>query len=61
MSIECKNCCYYWEEDTDQYECCHWADDSYNVAFGVPPCEEDDYEQYYDPDPEYYEYEPYDN
>lgn len=37
--LECCNCGYYWQDEDDDWERCHW---DYNCPFPAP-CEEEDY------------------
>lgn len=36
---ECKDCCYYWKEDHEDYPHCHWC---YRCPDDIPPCEYDE-------------------
>ena len=33
------NCEYYWQDEDDDYPCCHFD------GFGKAPCEEDDWDE----------------
>lgn len=44
--MECKYCNYYWEDDNQPYAMCHWTS---RCPGDIPPCEEEDYDPYNDP------------
>lgn len=50
--MKCSDCCYCWKDEDDKYERCHWNDNPYNSGY-MSPCEEDEWVQVYDPEPEY--------
>ena len=41
MELKCENCCYWWKEETDERECCHWE---CRAPADLPPCEEEERE-----------------
>lgn len=42
--MECKNCGYYYKDENDRHECCHFTELRGEPSWlDVPPCEEDDY------------------
>lgn len=41
----CKNCIYYRREENDKYPRCYFKP---KAPGDIPPCEEDDFEEYYD-------------
>ena len=45
--MNCKNCCYYWKEDTEFYAQCHYPE---NEPSQWAPCEQEskDYRDYLD-------------
>lgn len=50
--MECKNCAYYWKEESDRFASCHFeplcADD-------YPPCEQEDIDRQREADEAEYE------
>ena len=52
--MKCANCCYFWREEDEDFDSCHWEP---RCPGDVPPCEEegeiedeyDDLEMGFDP------------
>lgn len=40
--IECKNCCYYWQDECDDFPCCHFGAEE--ALWVQAPCEESEEE-----------------
>lgn len=41
--MECKNCCYFWQEEGEKYPRCYFEDWVGEPDWlNIPPCEEDD-------------------
>lgn len=37
----CRMCSYYWQEEGENYPCCHW---NLRCPGDIPPCEEEELE-----------------
>ncbi len=49
--LKCKNCVYCWQDEDEDFPSCHCEKTS---IYNVPPCEEEEYDEY---DEEYDEYD----
>lgn len=40
--MTCTNCCYFWREEDENFQSCHWEP---RCSGDVPPCEEEGEEE----------------
>ena len=45
--LNCKNCVYFWKEEDESHEQCHWEP---RCPGDFAPCDEEDINEYEEPD-----------
>lgn len=43
--MKCADCCYFWREEDETFQSCHWEP---RCPGDVPPCEEEEEEDVYE-------------
>lgn len=43
--MKCADCCYFWREEDEAFQTCHWES---RCPGDIPPCEEEEEEDVYE-------------